>query len=572
MGKYQKTSLRKKENKIISMPLDANFFFERAIYHLDKNDFSKALKYFWRIVDVEPDNPVHYCNLAGLLSEMGRFKESNELLLYVVEKLDSNLTECYYYLANNYAYLEELELSFKYIHRYLDAEPTGEFADEANEMLSYISTEIDDYNYNTDEEERKLFLSHYKAKNLLEEGKYYEAIKRLKQMVENNPDFFAARNNLALAYFYKGNYLKAIEQSGIVLENDDTNIHALCNLAIFYQHVNQEDELRFLLNLLKKIHPFHRKHLYKLATTFALLAEHELAFKNLIKIVSNNEGINPTIFHYLAVAAYNTERYELAKRYWLKIKKLDMEKQVSTFYLDITERFKEESDFKLPVLCYQYELPFEQLINLIQEKPGKYKNNFTLNAFIWALKNGEDKLKEQIILGLAMFKSREAEQILRDFLLDDDNSYYLKKKVLLALEEINAIPPYDTVFNGKLYHLERQTPIFGLWKKNWLEVLDMIEDKIGKKYNVIEVFDAKTLWFDFINKTYPHTPIIRKIEGWVAALEYIVAKMHQKSVSIDKLSNRYKVSRQTVVKNINQLKEILKINNNIKNLPFSRKD
>lgn len=566
MGKQHFST--RQNNKVIPMTLDANFYFERALRHLNRNNYSKALKYFWRTVDIEPNNPVHYCNLAGILSEIGHFKESNELLLYVVENLDPKLTECYYYLANNYAYLEELEQSFKYVHRYLDESPEGEFAEDASEMLSFISSELDEID-DLGDGSRELYIAHYKAKGLLEEGKFFEAIKRLEEMVGNYPDFFPAKNNLALAYFYLGDYTKSIEQTKSVLDKESNNIHALCNLAIIYQHINEIDEYNFLIEFLTKLSPYNSEHLYKLATTFAILGEHEVAFKHFNKLISKDE-LNIVLMHYGAVAAYNTGRFDLAFKWWNKILKSDRDSLVAKYYLDVFEGDISNRLVILPTFCYQYELPIEQLTNIVKQSNHFYKE-FTFKSMLWGLKNGENRVKESILLGLGFFRNSEAEVVLRDFLLNEDNSKHLKNKALLALEEMNAKPPYKLNKDGKVYNVDRQTPDFSIWKDNWLDVLEGLEKILGERLDIIELYDAKVIWFDFINKTFPNAPNIRKVEGWVAAIEYIVAKMHYRLVKYDILATRYNVSKQTIVKNVHLLQDVLDLKNKYNNHPMLNK-
>lgn len=40
-------------------------FFERAVRSLDRLHYDKALKYFRRAVEYEPENPVNHCNMAA---------------------------------------------------------------------------------------------------------------------------------------------------------------------------------------------------------------------------------------------------------------------------------------------------------------------------------------------------------------------------------------------------------------------------------------------------------------------------------------------------------------------------
>src|SRR4051794_12021735 len=95
-----------RKTKIIPVQWDATFFFERAVRSLDRYHYDKALKYFRRAVEYEPDNPVNHCNMAGILSEMGNYEGSNEILRRIVEEMDPGMTECHYYMANNFANME----------------------------------------------------------------------------------------------------------------------------------------------------------------------------------------------------------------------------------------------------------------------------------------------------------------------------------------------------------------------------------------------------------------------------------------------------------------------------------
>src|SRR5579875_640197 len=157
-------------SNVIAMNFDAAYFFERGVRFLQRNDLNKALKAFRKTVEYEPNNPVNYCNLAGVYSEMGDFEASNELLEHVLCDLDPNMTECQFYLANNYANMGEYDTAEEYVLRYLDADPNGEYAEDAEEMLSVLLDEFGGGRVfeKWQEEKRKM-----DAKQATKDGRYF---------------------------------------------------------------------------------------------------------------------------------------------------------------------------------------------------------------------------------------------------------------------------------------------------------------------------------------------------------------------------------------------------------------
>lgn len=142
MAKQGGTSGKPKGHKVALVRMDATFFFERAVRSLDRHDLPRALKYFRKVVEYEPGNPVNHCNLAGVLSELGDYQASNEVLERVLLELDPKMYECYFYMANNFANLGLYDLAQEYASRYLEVDPEGEFAEEAEEMLDILVTEF----------------------------------------------------------------------------------------------------------------------------------------------------------------------------------------------------------------------------------------------------------------------------------------------------------------------------------------------------------------------------------------------------------------------------------------------
>lgn len=200
---------------------------------MDRFQYDKALKNFRKAVEYEPENPVNHCNVAGVLSEMGNYEASNDILTHVLENIDPGMTECYFYMANNFANMESYEEAERSLVTYLEEDVNGEFLAESEELMELLQYELDRPAPLIRIRSREGVIEHERARALLEEGKFTQAVTLLEEIVSNTPDFLAAHNNLALAYFYMGRFTKAKECIMRVLEQDSGNLHALCNLAIF---------------------------------------------------------------------------------------------------------------------------------------------------------------------------------------------------------------------------------------------------------------------------------------------------------------------------------------------------
>jgi tetratricopeptide (TPR) repeat protein len=547
--------------KVITINMDAAFFFERAVQSLDRFHYDKALKYFRRAAEYEHDNPVNHCNLAGVLSEVGNYEESNQILQQILDTIDPTMTECYFYMANNYANMENFELAEESIVRYLENDPVGQFLEESEEMMELLSYELERPTPLTSIKSREGLFEHDKARAMLEEGKFAEAVRMLEKLVKKHPDFLAARNNLALAYYYMGQFEKSMDTILEVLEIEPGNLHALCNQAIFHQHFGNVEDLQDLLALLRKTFPFQHDHVFKLATTMGILGEHEKAyhlFKRLLK--TGEDGYDPCLHHYTAVAACNIGKFAEAERHWRQVEKLDPGTEISKFYLD---QLRNRQDDKFPLtLSYHYHLPFEEQFRVLEKStqgiPDQLKKDpLVRSSFFWALRHGDMDTKLQVIQAFGLIADNEVKDALRSFILEPQEDDYLKKVAVFVLRSMGVKEPLSACLGDKIISVKNSpfTPELPVWEAKWQEVLEIALRNMHKRYDMIQQHDLEILWVEFLTRVYPGTPKITKTEGWAAALEYLIAKMHRRAISYQEVSVRYGVTVSTVSKNVKLIDE-----------------
>lgn len=547
---------------IINLKLDATFFFERAVQSLDRFHYDKALRYFRRAAEYEPYNPVNHCNLAGIYSELGNYEESNRILRMILENIDPDMTECFYYMANNYANMEQFERAEEQLVQYLELDPNGTFLEEAEEMMEMLSFELRRPTELRYIKCREHLIEHDQARTLLEEGRFAEATRKLEKLVKQNPSFLAARNNLSLAYYYMGDFKQCIATIREVLELDAGNLHALCNLAVVLQQSKRYGELVELRQLLSKLYPFHMDYTYKLATTLGILGEQEGAYRHFVRLIrSGMHYEEPSVLHFAAVAAFNLGRLDDARRQWKLLKKHHPGSMIADFYLKEWESVAQRlPGQKLP---YQYQLPFEEKFKVFEQAdrdiPEDVKRDpLVRSSFIWALRHGDQATKLHVMQAFSMIGDEEVKATLLRFLLEPDEDDYLKRIAVFVLRAAGVKEPIKAWMGGKKTVIAAQDgPDNGLpiWKPAWQTVLEDALQAMEGRYDLIQRHDMQTLWVEYLSKAYPDVPRISKPEGWAAALEYLTAKMHSKSVTMKELSELYGVSGATIGKNVRLIDE-----------------
>ncbi|MCM3631399.1 tetratricopeptide repeat protein [Paenibacillus glycanilyticus] len=558
--------------KIIPIQWDATFFFERAVRSLDRYHYDKALKYFRRAVEYEPENPVNHCNMAGIMSEMGNYEESNRILKWIVDELDPTMTECHFYMANNYANMEMYEAAEGALVHYLEEDADGQYLDEAEEMMELLHYELDRPAPLTNIKAREGMVEHDQARKLLEEGKFTEAVRILEKIIQEQPEFLAARNNLALAYYYMGMFDKAMETIREALELEPGNLHALCNLGIFYQHAGDTASLTPLLDLLRKTAPFHQEHVFKLATTMGILGEHESAYRHFTRLLKDVElNLDPCLYHYAAVAACHIGRYVEAERLWKQAAKLDPDSDIPRYYMEQLALIK-TGDQNASV-SYHYHLPFEEQFKLWENSsdglPEHLKRDpLVRSSFFWALRHGDQNTKLQVIQALGMIADNEVKDVLRAFLVEADEDDYLKRIAVFVLRTIGVQEPLHAVLEGKATVIEpnRVPSRLPVWEDKWQEVVEAAMSRVNKRFDLVQQYDLMTLWVEFLSRLYPEVPKLTKPEGWAAALEYLTAKMHRRTTSYPEISERYGVSIATVSKNAKKIDEVCGIKEKMKSI------
>ncbi|MEK3980599.1 tetratricopeptide repeat protein [Psychrobacillus sp. FSL K6-2836] len=503
LNKKSKKVLR--ENIISFLPT-GEYYYKKALDELQKDQYEKAHKYLKRAAELSPNDPMILLQYAILQMEIDNFELAHELLRSA-HAIDQNESEIVFFLAEVNAHLGNFVEANKFAQMYLEMDIQGEYTEEAMEIVDFTEQE-DVVSLQVDTPSGEALFLQEKSRRLMEQGKFAEAVELLESIVVDHPDFWAAFNNLALAYFYIGEEEQAKALLHDVLNENRGNIHALCNLAVIHYYEKNEEELEEIVELLAKINPYFVEHRYKLGATFALIGKYEQAFKWLRSLQRKGFEGDPGFYFWLSHSAYFSGHEEVAKNAWKALLKLDPEKAGFEPWLPV----KSEND----------------------DAASKIQKEYILEKL-------EHKHVSERIYGFYLLgKSKHRQEIISHpkWIVVDDLT--TMEKLFLA--------------NSLGHDFDEKSPA----EKAFLRAI-AATDLLYDKYKPLEHEDTFLfqMWFVLVERALEKAYGFKNPRALAAATEYMYESSRSKNVTKKYYAEQYGITTNTLTKYINELMQFL---------------
>ncbi|KAB7704180.1 tetratricopeptide repeat protein [Bacillus aerolatus] len=499
------SKLRKEKGNVVSFLPTGEYYYTKGLKALRKRELQKAKKYLSRAMDLEPLEAMIACQLAVVETELGNFEQSNGLLHFVLDDLDPLISECHYFLANNYAHLGMFKEAFKHAQEYLEQDETGEFREDAEDLLDLITLDSEE-DFDELYEQDELIMMQEEARYLLEGGSFEKAIERLEEVIGKHPEYWSAHNNLALAHFYLGHVEEAHKVLENVLEKSPGNLHALCNLAVFLFYEKQYGLLKELVDLLRKMYPLLPEQQFKLGATFALIGQHEEAYRWLKKLHKSGFEGEPSFYYWLSYSAYFSGRTEAAENAWKYVLRISPEKAGQEPW----------SNGKAEQLGHEH-----QPASIVRRMNSQYEEERLFGIFILSVTEDHKKVMSH-----------------PDFC--DIESLAFREKIYLA--DVLGMPVDEKLKEEACIRLAHETA-FALYKEF---------QPIGT-----EEAGLFMLWFAVFSELAEEQVRLKNSKAFAAATEYVWRKLRGEKESQASLAEKYGLSLSTLQKYIKYVRERL---------------
>lgn len=499
------TKKAKRRARIYSFIPTGEYYFHKGLKAYERFDIMKAKKYLQRALELEPLESMIACQLALVYTETGEYVESNQLLSSILNEMDERMTECHYFLANNYAHLGLFSEAYRHARLYLAIDQVGEFAQDAEELLEWIEMGGEN-SIGELKEQEDLAMRQEEARLLLEEGDLPQAINLLEALVEDHPTFWPAYNNLALAYFYKGETGKAYQVTEQVLAESKGNLHALCNLAVFYYFDQQTEELDQLLTTLEKVRPFILEHRYKLGATFAITKHYKKAYAWLRSLQKTGYIGDASFYYWLAKAAFFIGNDHLADDAWKQLVMIEPEKAQAGSIID---EWTED------------------------------RHHFHMNCTI--TKKFRSECAEERLFGIFLIS------------ISDRRHEMMSKVVLQSIDELSLL---EKLYLATVFEIEEvnHTALEYLVKKGHATAMILYEQH---KTDWVLMSKLLMMWFKVVQEMAEKSERMINPTAFAAATEYLFFRQQSEKKTQQEIATDYNISPVTVRKYMKIIKRYL---------------
>lgn len=304
--------------RIVEFSQGSKFYYELGNYYYYKNNLDRALGYYQRALAVDPANPVNHFNVACLLSELGKYRESISLFIKVTE-MESGPSESWFWLALNHGQLQQYKEACKYLRKYLEHDPEGEYSWQAEEILEYLRSDLPMLSPG---QRVKIDSLCSNGIDFISQGRLKEAIKCFSRASAIEPEMTAPKNNLALSWFYLGEMGKAMELTLEILRAEPNNIFANCNLCTFYFIVNDQLSLRRQIRVINGLWSDDVDEMLKLGTTYGLLGMDRRAL-DVFRHLESLGRFNFEILLLLGIALFNCRLFAQAAKVFDRVNAME---------------------------------------------------------------------------------------------------------------------------------------------------------------------------------------------------------------------------------------------------------
>ncbi|WP_233709583.1 tetratricopeptide repeat protein [Mammaliicoccus vitulinus] len=197
---------------------------------------------------------------------------------------DHFVTDYYFYLSQMFMKTNEPNKAFLFGLRYVTEEDDQDYFEE---MIQMFEVKYD--NQTVVEEEAERFVIQHIFQYLFSKGKLQEAndfIERQRATMQEDQHIM---NLKAMSMLYNNQYEEAEALLQTILEDNPSDIYALCHMTLLLYNTEQMERFKLYLDQLSKLHPINDEESFKLGVVLSYLGKHKPSNQLLVPLLKKHK-------------------------------------------------------------------------------------------------------------------------------------------------------------------------------------------------------------------------------------------------------------------------------------------
>ena len=300
-------------NKVISLNQNGEHYYKQGIKKRQQNNKKEALNLLKKAHDKKPDNLDYLTEYVYVLAENGLGNEAEHIIIEQFVK-DGYDIEYFYILSQINIIKHDANKAFLYGVQYSNHHPDSDYDSTLEEMFD---VEIDDEKELEKEAER--FIGQQIFQHLFMNAKVDDSLAYLDSLPVEIQEESEFRNLKAMAYLFLNRFDEAEVLLEKLLEDDQTDMHALSHMTLLHYHNDKIDEYEAYLKKLEVVEPLDDDARFKVGLVLNFLQKYEHAYKLLFPLYKRQKIVNFQLLHALSFSSFHIGKTEESKIYWARM-------------------------------------------------------------------------------------------------------------------------------------------------------------------------------------------------------------------------------------------------------------
>jgi tetratricopeptide (TPR) repeat protein len=505
----------KQLGKVLTFEQPSDFYYRKGLARQEEGAYLEALPLLRRACEQEGSNALYRMQMARLYAAMGCYEQSNQVLLDMLWQCGEPDGEYFYLLGCNFIEMHRFDMSvqaFKQIDLYYEDVDGQELQRQSGEDGCHV------------------LLS--QSIRMIEAGQAQQAVELLENAVEKGVPALRLQSALALAYYCAHEYRRAEELCNEILQEQPADIHPWCIYALICHRAKKEPEKQQALARICAFKTEDTDELERMAFTLCELGEYKSARPIEEKLLRKNP-YSIRLLHRSAVTAYRLGDYESACERWAKVCRILPDDPIAAYYLSIACEASQDAKPRKG-LEYAWALPADQAVEnltLISRAKREHQPSEALkNALEWAVLYGSENIQNDALRLFGMLFPRQAESVLRSFIVRFDQSDSIKRAAFETLKMLGAEEPYMALLNGSIVEVRVNALRVGEnLPESYTRVIESLLRCLLNRGEKEQVGAALNLWETYIRQRCSgredSPEEIRNINAYAAAVEYLARRL-----------------------------------------------